>query len=98
MILRGRVYEIRNHRDISKLLIRCGFGSKVRKKNSRQGGCGLLNRHTGLLSRFCRFAPILKLDLRGIILYKRGLIGILSLRLRRFSRPSFRDNAAGQYP
>jgi hypothetical protein len=71
---------------------------KSPQKELAAGGCGLLNRHTGLLSRFCRFAPILKLDLRGIILYKRGLIGILSLRLRRFSRPSFRDNAAGQYP
>jgi len=35
--------------------------------------------------------------LEGIILYKRGLIGILSLRFWRVSRP-FRDDAYRQYP
>jgi hypothetical protein len=30
MILRGHVYELRNRKDTSKLLIWCGFGSEVR--------------------------------------------------------------------
>ena len=39
-----------------------------------------------------RFLPILNLALDAAILYKRGLIGIFSLRSRRLSRP-FRDDA-----